>query len=115
MEEKFKTKYHALAWAAEDEKNIFVDSTGMSCRICFRFVPDAVLRQCASDGIWNIVDVKNIHEPCRKAKSEKSNHGAAKAIYQTGKGLDVMIEQIFDECDKRFESKKCTKNSQFQN
>ncbi len=104
MTEQFKTKYHALAWAAEDEKNIFVDSAGMS----FRVIHGNIMRQCASDDIWNSVPHNAINQPCRKAEpKEKCNLDLAAEIWEKQSGLHGKYEiaAILDECDKRYARK----------
>ncbi len=88
MTEKFKTKYHALAWAAEDTTNIFVDNAGMSYRISH----GVILRQCASDGLWNNVTSNLINEPCRKAEPKK----------KTQMVVDMSIEELLEIFDARY-------------
>ncbi len=67
MTEKFKTKYHALAWAAEDVNNVFVDGEGD----CVKFDNGEVV--CAPQ--WNdyrvLENVDQIIEPCHKLEVEK--------------------------------------------
>ena len=98
MTEKFKTKYHALAWAAEDSTNIFVDSAGLS----FRVGLDIIMRQCASDGIWNTVSSDYIKEPCHKLEVEKSNAQLATIADKQFMGHGDMVQFILDECDNRY-------------
>lgn len=110
MTEKFKTKYHALAWAAEDEKNVFVDGEGD----CVKFDNGEVV--CAPQ--WNdyrvLENVDQIIEPCHKLEVEKSNEDVADNITIACWGRDKtkvstiskIIEGILDECDNRYARKK---------
>lgn len=104
MTEKFKTKYHALAWAAEDENNVFVDGEDFR----FRIRNDGTsLIQHKSDGIFYFFNtIEGIKEPCHKLEVEKSNAQLATIADKQFMGHGDMVQFILDECDKRYARKK---------
>lgn len=102
MTEKFKTKYHALAWAAEDENNVFVDAYGDRLKVrdgnIFYFNDHRE--------VTKPVSVCSIIEPCHKLEVEKSNAQLATIADKQFMGHGDMVQFILDECDKRYARKK---------
>jgi len=103
MTEKFKTKYHALAWAAEDENNVFVDGDNYHVKM----VNETIMANEDGDSHWFECDASFlITEPCHKLEVEKSNKEFVKNFYKYI-GFNVsIIEDILDECDKRYARKR---------
>lgn len=103
MTEKFKTKYHALAWAAEDENNVFVDGEDFR----FRIRNDGTsLIQHKSDGIFYFFNtIEGIKEPCRKLEVEKSNEEVVQEICKASL-LKETLNMLLEECDNRYARKK---------
>lgn len=66
MTEKFKTKYHALAWAAEDENNVFVDGSGDKIRVTVGGLSEYCPNKNHPDRWYNISS-SLIKEPCHGA------------------------------------------------
>ena len=104
MTEKFKTKYHALAWAAEDENNVFVDGNDDYVKIDNGGTVYAVQ---GSD--YHALNVSDVMEPCHKLEVEKSNEESVydnlHTIWQDSGSLK-MLQVLFDECDNRYARKK---------
>lgn len=102
----FKTKYHALAWAAEDENNVFVDGNKTKLKILgdtLFYFDDNI---ASWENSWVLVGgaVSFVKEPCHKLEPEKSNEEIALEINKPST-LET-LKLLLDECDKRYERRK---------
>lgn len=111
MTEKFKTKYHALAWAAEDENNVFVDGDNANISLLKGLIYFQALKDSSHHTAWHLLayGVDGIKEPCHKLEVEKSNEESVydklHTIWQDSGSLK-MLQVLFDECDNRYARKK---------